>query len=444
MTAPELGLAQERRDRQTETERERRPARTRVALFGLTCEVATLRAVLGAWALSRLVIFFIIFVSSVTIPMRPGAALFSNPDNLILDGLVRDDSWWYYNIATRGYTLGSVATGEQGTVAFFPLYPLLVKTVAGLTGDVFLAGIIVANVAFVIALFYLHALARREIGDGAAGRAVFYFAAAPTAVFFSAMYTESLFLALLLATLYYARAGSWDRAALAGMLASATRNTGVVLAGVVALEALHAAGVRFWPTERPEGWSREALARFCWRHLRRQAPLALRAWPGLVAAALVPLGLIAYMAYLSNTFGDPLAFIHVQATWGREAAGSGITQLVGNTMKLLRTGPNPLAGQVGAKTLLDTVATLAFLPLVLATPFKLRPGYALLAIATFLVPLSTGSVGSMTRYILMLVPCFLLLARWGEREWVDRLVLGLSLPMLAYFTVLFSHWYFAG
>ena len=50
----------------------------------------------------------------------------------------------------------------------------------------------------------------------------------------------------------------------------------------------------------------------------------------------------------------------------------------------------------------------------------------------------------MTRYILMLVPCFVLLAHWGRRSWVDRLVLGIFLPLMAYFSVLFSHWYFAG
>ena len=442
MTAPELRLAPEHHERTSAGI----PAekRTHISILGISCELTTLRVVLGAWALSRLIVFFVIFISSSMLPMRPGAPLFSNPDNVILDGLVRDDSWWYTNIATRGYTMGSITTGEQGTVAFFPLYPLLIKSIAGLTGDVFLAGIIVANVAFIVALFYLYALARRECGDRAAGRAVFYFAVAPTAVFFSAMYTESLFLALVIATFYYARAGSWDRAALAGVLAAATRNTGVILAGVVALEALHVAGVRFWPTGRPEGWHRAALLRFGWQHLRDQLVLARHAWRGLLAAACVPLGLIAYMAYLSNTFGDPLAFIHVQATWGRDAGGTGILHVIGNTMKSLNTGPHPWAGQIGAKTLLDTVTTLIFLPLVLATLFKLRPAYALFALATFLVPLSTGSVGSMTRYILMLVPCFLLLARWGEREWVDRLVLGISLPMLAYFTVLFSHWYFAG
>jgi hypothetical protein len=50
----------------------------------------------------------------------------------------------------------------------------------------------------------------------------------------------------------------------------------------------------------------------------------------------------------------------------------------------------------------------------------------------------------MTRYVLMLVPCFILLATWGRRGWVDRLVLAIFLPLTANFAILFSHWYFVG
>jgi hypothetical protein len=47
----------------------------------------------------------------------------------------------------------------------------------------------------------------------------------------------------------------------------------------------------------------------------------------------------------------------------------------------------------------------------------------------------------MIRFVLMLVPCCVLLAWWGRRPWVDRLVLTVFLPMLAYLAVTFSHWY---
>jgi hypothetical protein len=312
----------------------------------------------------------------------------------------------------------------------------MVKMLAGLTGNVFLAGIVISNLAFLWALTYLYRLARRELGEEGANRAVFYFAAAPTAVFFSAMYTESVFMLFVIATFYYAGESQWDRAALVGALASATRNTGVLMALVIALEGMHQQGVRLWPV----GWKLRALL----AHYRGQLRPTFKAWRSLLAAMFVPVGLLSYMAFLSNTFGDPLGFIHVQATWGREVSGAGITKLISNTAKSLNVGANFWAGQFDPKTLMDLAFTLGFAPLVGLALYKLRPAYGLFGLLTFVVPLSTGSVGSMTRYVLMLVPCFLLLARWGRREWVDRAVLGVFLPLLGYFTILFSHWYFAG
>lgn len=392
--------------------------------------------VLAAFVASRLWVGFIIFISSVTIPMRAGPFLYAFPENLALDGLVRDDSWWYVNIITHGYSMGDVATGAQGNAAFFPLYPLLVRMIAGLTGNVFVAGILVSNVAFFVALLYLYALARREWDDETAARAVLYLSAAPTAVFFSAMYTESLYILLVTATFFYARERQWDRAALAGALAAATRNTGVLLAAVIALEGLHQGGVRW----RPAGWTRQELL----AHGRRQLRIALRHWPVLGAAGAVTFGLIAYMAYLANTFGDPLGFIHVQATWGRDVSAAGFSRLASNVRRQLNIGVAPLAGQINVPVLLNLLFTLGFAPLVAATVFRLRPAYGVFAGLTFLVPLSTGTVGSMTRYVLMLIPCFLLLAHWGRRSWVDRLILIVFLPFLCYFTIVFSHWYFAG
>ena len=419
------------------------PRAARLTVLGHAIEPRALRAVLVAYVSTRLLVLFVIFVSSISIPMRPGAFLYASPDNLVLDGLIRDDSWWYVNIAEHGYTIVDARSGTQGNVVFFPLYPLLVKMLAALLGNVFLSGVLVSNVAFLVALAYLYGITRHEFDEETAARAVFYLAAAPTAVFFSAMYSESVYIALVCATFYYAQRRVWDFAALTGALAAATRNTGVLLALVVALEGLHQQGVRFRP---PRLWadSRSATLRIWRDHARAQIGLALASWRSLVVAACAPLGLLAYMAYLSNTFGDPLAFIHAQATWGRPTAGAGAARLISRVIELLNVGPHFWAGQVNPKTLLELICTLGFAPIVLVVAFKLRPAYAVYAALTFLVPLSTGTVGSMTRYVLMLVPCFMLLAHWGRRSWVDRVVLGVFLPLLGYMTVLFSHWYFAG
>jgi hypothetical protein len=414
-----------------------------LAILGLHIELRGIFVVLSIFLTTRLLLLLVIFLSSAVIPMQEGDYGYASPDNLVLDGLIRHDSWWYVDIVEHGYTLGDIKTGQQGTVTFFPLYPLLVKFVAGLTGNIFLAGVLIANAALLAALAFLYGLARDEFDEATAVRAVFYLAAAPSAVFFSAMYTESLFVALVCATFYFARRQNWQMAAAAGALAAATRNTGVLLAAVIALEGLYQQGMRLRP-EQLLGASAGATADMWLGHLWRQARIGLKSWRSLMAAAYVLVGLVGYMAFLKFTFGDPLGFVHTQATWGRSTTAAGITRIISGTLANLNIGPSPLAGQINTLTMLNVLSTLGFAPLVVIAILKLRPAYGVYAALTFFIPLSTGTVGSMTRYVLMLVPCFLLLAKWGRHDWVDRLILGIFLPLTSYFAVLFSHWYFVG
>ena len=403
--------------------------------LGLSIDWAAVTSVLVAALTTRLMIFASIYLSMATIPMRWGELPYVSPGNLLLDGLVRHDSFWYMMIATQGYITGDATAGIQGNVAFFPLYPMLVRAAGGLVGDPALGGVLVANVALLALLGYLYALTRHEFDDATAARAVFYLAAAPTAVFFSALYTESVFLALTAATFYYARMGRWGGAAIAAGLASATRNTGVLLSAVIAIEGCHQAGL----FARPSGWRLPQLL----AHLRTLRPKLWATMPALIAAAWATVGLVSYMVFLGRTFGDPLAFIHVQAAWGRSAGPSGFTSVLGKTISELGMG-NLALGQINTKVVLDVAATLLFLPLTVAVAFRMRPAYGLYTVLTFLVPLSTGTTGSMTRYVLMLLPAFMLLAHWGRRPAVDRLVLVMFMPLMSYMAVLFAHWYFAG
>jgi hypothetical protein len=392
-----------------------------------------LLAVGVAFIATRLVILAVVFASSATLPVLPGGTDFAFPDNIMWDGLVRFDSWWYLDIVQNGYT--NDTAGSQSTTAFFPGYPLSIRLVKHLTGgNVFAAGLVVSNIGFLIALFFLYRWSEREYGNAVAGRFVFYLAAAPTAVFFSAMYTEGLYIALMAAAFYFAGGRQWIPAAIAGAAASATRNTGILMAAVIALEGLHAAGVRFRP---PSGVALSG-------HLKAQLSLVPKAWQALVAAAAACAGLIVYMIYLWREFDDPLAFVNAQAQWGRSTSGNGVFQIVSNTREQLYHGQHFWLGQISIERLGNLAATLAFLPIVAIVAWRFRPALAVFTVAAFVIPLSSGSVGSMSRYMLALVPCYLLLAIWGDRPWVDKIVTATFLPLLALNAVLFSHWYFIG
>lgn len=367
--------------------------------------------IVAVFLATRLVICIMVYTSLIKMPIRMMQFPSTHFPSPIVDGLVRWDSFHYANIALHGY--------DRVKTAFFPLYPLLIKGLMSVCSNVYIAGLVISNAALLVALGYLYALARKMYGQAGATRTILYFTAAPGSVFLSAMYSESLFIALVAATFYHAHSRQWIRAGFVGALAAATRNTGIILAVVVALEGLHNSRLLTLISSRPAA----NLA----GQLRRQAQRIGLASPALAAAAMVPIGLVAYMVYLGLKFHDSLLFIHVETYWHKSIRLS----------NLLHVLP---PGSLNLSTAIDTLVALAFVPLVLVVWRRLRPAFVVFTLATFVLPLDSGGVVGMTRYVLMLVPCYLILGSLGRRTWLDRLVLGLSLPLMCFITITFSHW----
>ncbi len=159
-----------------------------------------------------------------TVPGWPADPVTPGWHNLAT-GLVREDALWFLRIATIGYR------PDDGSAAFFPLYPMLTRVVSWLTGGhpVF-AALLVSNLAFLGALLVLYRLTARTFSDGVARRTIVYVAIFPTAFFFLAPYAESLFLLLSVAAFWFARDDRWWLAALAGAAAALTRSVGVLIA----------------------------------------------------------------------------------------------------------------------------------------------------------------------------------------------------------------------
>lgn len=151
----------------------------------------------------------------------------------------RWDAAWYLEIAKSGYQ-PDLGIHTLSRAAFFPAYPLAIRAVSFVGIPLIVAGVLVSLCAFAAALYGIHRLttlefARTElVGDRQpeqiARLAVLVMAFTPMALFFSAIYTESLFLASSVALFWSARHGRWAWVGLAGALAVATRSTGFVLA----------------------------------------------------------------------------------------------------------------------------------------------------------------------------------------------------------------------
>jgi len=358
----------------------------------------TVREVLIDFVVTRFAVIVIAELAAVIIGQRAGTHV-SESSHLLLAVWGRWDAVHYIDIATIGY---------HGTdMAFFPLFPLLIALLGKGIGNHLVAGLIISNAAFFFGLLFLYKLVEHEFDRAVARRAIFYVSIFPTAVFFSAVYPESLFFMLTVASFYYMRQHRWLFAATIGFFAAMTRVEGVLLVVPYAIE-----------------W-----------HAAYKAD-ARRALPNLVPALMIPLGVVAYMAYLWVLRGDPLYFSHVQVHWNRHLAAPW-TSVINAFHKI--------ATATAAQTIANQVMELGFTGLMAAVLIagwrKLKPSYIAYMALSLLLPMSTSSLMSMPRFALVLFPMFVIFALWGRRPSVNNAILAFSLPLLGLFTVLFANWY---
>jgi hypothetical protein len=354
----------------------------------------------------------------------------------------RWDSVWYLTIARHGYTTGP-------TAAFFPLYPLLVAGVSSLGPGLLLSGVLVSLAAMLVALRLVWRLTEIELGPGGrdvADLAVFAVALGPMAFFFTAVYTESVYLALTLGAFVAARQDRWARAGLLGALAAATRSSGLIL--MVPL-------VLLWLDQRrPAGrWARRPAG------FDRPRPASGRR-RDLLWIGIVPLGLVAYLVWLAATGLDPLAPFSSQQDWfrhftgpiggireGARAAFDGARQLLSGQR---RTVYYPLAGGDPIVAGWHNVMLFGFLlgavPLLIGAVRRLPLAYGVYALAgtclALSYPVSPEPLTSLPRYLVVLFPLPIALAIWIARHPRLRVpVLGASAVSLAGFTELFATWH---
>src|SRR5579875_1333913 len=147
---------------------------------------------------------------------------FGSLGNALTATVVRWDSLHYLSIAEHGYK-------PAGDTQFFPLYPFLIHAFGWVVRSDVIAGLLVSVTAFTVALVLLHRLTREELGDRAATAAVLLLTFAPLSFFFTAIYTESLLLALSVGCFYLARHDRFVAACAVGALAALTHGEGFLV-----------------------------------------------------------------------------------------------------------------------------------------------------------------------------------------------------------------------
>lgn len=300
----------------------------------------------------------------------------------------RWDSGWYLTIARSGYNF---APGKPSSAAFFPLYPAAVRAlhdVLFLPKSEFwylLAGIAVSNLSLIVALAYLYLLIRLDYSSEVASHAVLCLLVFPASFFFSSVYSESTFLALSVASFYYARQTRWLTACLLAAFASLCRSQGIILLLPLLVEYF-------------------LQRNFKWRLVR---------W-NIVALFLVPAALFIFAAYMKWSFGSWSILFAAQQPWGRRLLAPWYTL------------PWVIRHTSTASDWLD-ISFFAFLVVgsVAAIP-RIRRSYVAYLWTAVIFFSSWGMLGSVPRFAAVVFPLFISLG----------LLIGESRPFrIAYLTI---------
>jgi hypothetical protein len=344
--------------------------------------------------------------------------------DLLVAPAARWDSVWFLTIADSGYDGGD-------RTAFFPLYPLLVRSAGMLCGSPLAAAIAISCAAFVVALAALHRLAVIEVGEDAARWAVVSLALFPGALWYSAAYSESLFLMVSVGAVLAARQRRWAVAGTLGALAAATRSAGLILLVPLAL---------LW-------WD-------AWRAREARVPDVL--W-----LAVVPLGLAAFCGYLALTGHPADGPFSAQDTWHRSLAGpwagvrdgavaawDGARQIAhgsNDPVYFTKAAGDPMA--IGRHNIALLGCLVVAVPALIGALRRLRPAYGAYALAALLLPLSypvePQPLMSLVRFEAVLFPLFLWLGQWLARgpAWRRAAVLSIFGAGLAACSALFATWH---
>jgi Gpi18-like mannosyltransferase len=343
----------------------------------------------------------------------------NSPTQTLWHSWNRWDTGNFITIAQKGYN-------QIILTAFFPLYPLLMRSLAHLFFHNYLiAGLFISNMALLVISVVLYQLVLEDFDQERASRTVLYLSVFPTAFFLASAYNESLFLCFALLSFYQMRHGRWWMAGLFGILASLTRSAGLFL-----------------------------ILPFCYEYLQQRQFRLKAIRLDIVSMALIPAGIGIFALFCYKQFGDPLAFSHAQsaAGWSRHLEPPWMGMFW--SIHAIQSSAGILSFQA-LRNLTDLLPDLLFSMLLVLTvigPWRFPRkywSYSLYGIALYLffnlVPGKGNelySLTSMSRFMLELFPGFILLATLGKYRTVHMCYLMVSAAVLFFLLTQFltGHW----
>jgi hypothetical protein len=327
-----------------------------------------------------------------------GQAPYRLSDNEAANLQVRWDMPWYFGIASDGYHFNPTYHGQQNIV-FFPAFPMIWRVAARLLGGQTMAyvtaGTVVVFSCFFLALTYLFRLARELTGDEDPARfSVWLLAAYPFALFYGAIYTESLFLLGAVASFYHFRRREFRAAGAWGLLVGLTRPNGCFLSIPLALVAISPWLPRWLNGGRVDNIEQAASR-------RTFAALV----PAMLTSAMPGIGVLLYSAWMWHFTGNPIQWAAGHAAWGREYVG--FAPLIADRYDWLVNAGLYTYSTYVPTDMLNTIGAFFVLACVIPVARRLGLAYAVFILINILPPMAAGGMLSMGRFSSVMFPAFI-------------------------------------
>jgi Gpi18-like mannosyltransferase len=322
----------------------------------------------------------------------------------------RWDSEWYLLISEKGYSsydsFRDAANGRylpQETAKFFPAYPLAIRGLTLVTRNSVLSGLLLANIAAMLFLYFFYHLGMKLFDDESAFRASLFYIFFPTSLFLTAVYSESFFLAALAASFYFVEQRRLIPALFSAAILMLTRPQGAL-----------------------------ALPFLVWLGFQRFEKDRIKAAGALLFVALVALA--SYFWYIQRTFGSFQWILESQNYWRGE-------------MKypfygLVRFAQSNIAIHGQHNSIIDFGFAVFQILILFLSIRKLPAPYWLFSLVVIAIPLSSSTF-SFSRLCLANFPFFLYLGHrlTGRLAFMAEMAFAL---LLSFFTAAFANWYWVG
>ena len=329
--------------------------------------------------------------------------------NFLLYPFGNFDAVYYLLIAAKGYTVNA---------GFFPLFPLSIHIATFPFGDIlpfeekqYFTAIALVSFYFLAGLIVFYRLIRLDYKENVAIWSIIFLLIFPTSFFFAAVYSESLFLLLSLASFYFARKKRWVWTGVVGALLSATRLVGIAIFPALLYEYF-------------KGGNSKSLGK-------------------LLSIFLAPVGLIAYSVYNLEMWGNPFYFIEAQGNFANNRSVESVIlpiQTVVRYFKIL-ISVNPYLYEWRVAFFEITFFVFVVILFYVAWKKKIRISYLIFGALSFIIPVSSGTFSGLPRYIAVIFPIFIAMALIKNKVF-KIIYCAVSATLLFIFFMLFSKGYF--